>query len=81
MRNLVGQLAAIVMLAAAAMTAGTFTTSAVSSAQPPNCAEGQYWDPTGNICRPLGEGPQPLNCPEGQYWHPGDNVCKPLGQP
>ncbi|OBI48130.1 hypothetical protein A5707_18665 [Mycobacterium kyorinense] len=81
MNNLVGRLAAAIMLAAATMAVAVVGTPALGSAEPLNCPEGQYWEPTGNVCRPLGVGPQPINCPEGQYWHPGDNVCKPLGQP
>ncbi|MCV7232192.1 hypothetical protein [Mycobacterium branderi] len=78
MKNLVGRLVATTMLAVGAMA--VIAVPAVSSADPLNCPEGQWWDPTANVCRPLGEGPQPLNCPEGQYWKPGDNVCRPLGQ-
>lgn len=80
MRNLIGWMTAVVVLPAAAMAVVAVATPAVSSAEPLNCEPGQWWDPTANVCRPLGEGPQPLNCPEGQYWKPGDNVCKPLGQ-
>lgn len=81
MSNLVGRLAAAAMLAVGTMAVVAVETPTVASAEPLNCPEGQYWEPTGNVCRPLGVGPQPINCPEGQYWHPGDNVCKPLGQP
>lgn len=76
MRNLFARLGF-----AAALAVMGLVTPAVSSAEPLDCPGGQYWDPTGNVCRPLGDGPQPLNCPAGEYWHPGDNVCKPLGQP
>ena len=40
---------------------------------------GQWFDPTANVCRQLGQGPQPLNCPAGQYWDPTTNVCRDLG--
>lgn len=54
MRNLMGRLAFAVMLAVAGMAVATLATPAVSSAQ---CEPGQYWDPTTNVCRPLGVGP------------------------
>jgi hypothetical protein len=43
------------------------------------CADGEWWDPTGKVCRPLGVGPQPLACEPGQWWDPTANVCRPLG--
>ncbi len=75
MRNLVGRLAAVVMLAAAAMAVTTIGTPAVSSA----CEPGQYWEPFGKACLPLGVGPQPLACEPGQWWDPSGNICRPLG--
>ena len=75
MRNLVGRLAAVVMLAAAAMAVTTIGTPAVSSA----CDPGQYWEPFSKACLPLGVGPQPLACDPGQWWDPTTNVCRPLG--
>jgi hypothetical protein len=77
MRNFVRRLAPIAAMALMPMAAVTI--AAVSSAEPPNCDPGQYWDPTTNVCRPLGQGPQPLNCDPGQYWDPTTNVCRPLG--
>jgi len=76
MRNLVGQLAAVIMLAAAAMAVTTIRTPAVSSAQ---CDPGQYWEPFSKACLPLGVGPQPLACEPGQWWDPSGNICRPLG--
>ena len=75
-RNLVGRLAAVVMLAAAAMAVTTIGMPAVSSAQ---CQPGQYWEPFSKACLPLGVGPQPLPCEPGQWWDPSGNVCRPLG--
>jgi hypothetical protein len=76
MRNLIGRFATALTLAAAALACAM---PVVSSADPPNCEPGQYWDPTGSVCRPLGQGPQPLNCDPGQYWDPTTNVCRELG--
>lgn len=76
MRNLIGRLASALLLTVAAMA---FAVPVSSADPPPNCDPGQYWDPTGNVCRPLGQGPQPLNCPAGQYWDPTTNVCRDLG--
>jgi hypothetical protein len=75
MRNLVGRLAAVVMLAAAAMAVTAIGTPAVSSA----CEPGQYWEPFSKACLPLGVGPQPLACEPGQWWDPSGNICRPLG--
>jgi hypothetical protein len=74
--NLVGRLAAAVMLAAAAMASTTIGTPAVSSA---GCDPGQYWEPFSKTCLPLGVGPRPLPCDPGQWWDPSGNVCRPLG--
>lgn len=68
------QLAAVVTMALVPMAATTIATPAVSSA---DCADGQWWDPTANVCRPLGVGPQPLACDNGWWWDPGANVCRP----
>ena len=76
MRNLIGRLTSTLVLAAAAVAVAM---PAVGHADPINCDPGQWWDPTANICRPLGQGPQPLNCDPGQYWDPTTNVCRELG--
>jgi hypothetical protein len=76
MRNLIARVASALVLAAAAMA---FMTPSASWADPANCDPGQYWDPTANVCRPLGQGAQPLNCDPGQYWDPTTNVCRELG--
>jgi hypothetical protein len=80
MRKFVRRLAPIAAMALTPMATVTIALPALSSADPPNCDPGQYWDPTGSVCRPLGQGPQPLNCDPGQYWDPTTNVCRPLGQ-
>ncbi len=76
MRTVVRHLVPIIMVALASMAAVTIATPAVSSAE---CADGQWWDPTGKVCRRLGVGPQPLACEPGQWWDPTANVCRPLG--
>jgi hypothetical protein len=76
MRNLVGRLAAVVVLSAAAMAVTTIGTPVVSWAQ---CDPGQYWEPFSKACLPLGVGPRPLPCDPGQWWDPTTNVCRPLG--
>ena len=77
MKNVIGRVASALVLAGAAVAVAMPT---VAQADPINCDPGQWWDPTANICRPLGQGPQPLNCDPGQYWDPTTNVCRPLGQ-
>jgi hypothetical protein len=71
MRTFVGHLVPLIMVALASMAAVTITTPAVSS---PECADGEWWDPTGKVCRPLGVGPQPLACEPGQWWDPTANL-------
>jgi hypothetical protein len=80
MRKFVRRLAPIAAMALMPLAAVTIAMPAASSAEPLNCDPDQWWDPTGNVCRPLGQGPQPLNCDPGQYWDPTTNVCRPLGQ-
>jgi hypothetical protein len=75
MRTFIRHLVVIVMMAFASMAAVTIATPAVSSA---DCVDGQWWDPTGKVCRPLGVGLQPLACEPGQWWDPTANVCRPL---
>ena len=76
MRTFVHHLVAVVMMVLASTAAVTIATPAVSSA---DCAGGEWWDPTGKVCRPLNVGPQPLACQPGQWWDPTANVCRPLG--
>ena len=76
MRTFVRRLVLTVMMAVASMATVTIATPAVSSA---DCDAGQWYDPTGKVCRPLGVGPQPLACDPGQWWDPTANVCRPLG--
>ncbi|MEZ0340792.1 hypothetical protein ACAG25_12500 [Mycobacterium sp. pV006] len=76
MRNLVKR-STIAILAAAPMAAASLFGASVSSAQPLNCTNGQFWDPITNTCQT----PRPAdNCAPGQYWNALSNVCRPLGQ-
>jgi hypothetical protein len=79
MRKFVRRLAPIAAMALMSMAAVPIATSPMGSADPLNCDPDQWWDPTANVCRPLGQGPQPLNCDPGQYWDPTTNVCRELG--
>jgi hypothetical protein len=54
MRKFVRRLAPIAAVALMPMAAVTIAMPAASSADPQNCDPGQYWDPTTNVCRPLG---------------------------
>ena len=74
MRTFVRDLVLVVMVVCGSMAAVTIATPAVSSA---DCANGEWWDPTGKVCRPLGVGPQPLACDNGWWWDSGANVCRP----
>ncbi len=69
----------MVMAAAAAPVAAvSLAMSAIATAQPLNCPNGEWWDPVDNVCR----GPVatvPLACAPGEYWNPITNVCRPLG--
>jgi hypothetical protein len=49
----------------------------MSTAEPLNCVNGQFWDPITNTCQT----PRPAdNCQPGEYWNALSNVCRPLGQ-
>jgi hypothetical protein len=75
MSTFVRRLVPVVMMSLASMAAVTIATPAVSSAQ---CANGEWWDPKANICRPP-DAPLALPCDAGQWWDPTANVCRPLG--
>ena len=80
MRKFVRRLAPIAAMALIPMAAVT-AMPAVGSADPISCDPGQWWDPTANVCRPLGVGPQPLACDNGWWWDPAANVCRPPAVP
>jgi hypothetical protein len=75
MRTFVGRLVPVVAMVFAPMAAVTIATPAVSSAA---CANGEWWDPKANVCRPPGA-PLALPCDAGQWWDPTGDVCRPLG--
>ena len=81
MPKLVGHLLAAAALAVAPIAAVAVTAPGTSNAAPLDCPGGQWWDPTANICRPLGEGPQPLHCENGWWWDPASNHCVPPVEP
>lgn len=70
------RLISVAAMVVAPMAVVTVVDPAVSRA---DCAAGEWFDPTGKVCRPLGVGPQPLNCDSGQWWDPTANICRPLG--
>ena len=70
MRKYVSRLAVVIASAIASMAFVTAVSPGVSSA---DCDSDQWWDPVGNVCRPL----VPLGCDFGQWWDPMANVCRP----
>jgi hypothetical protein len=69
--------ATIAILAATPIAALSLFSARIGSAEPLNCAGGQFWDPITNTCQT----PQPAQeCASGEYWNPLSNVCRPLGQ-
>ncbi|MDA4107594.1 hypothetical protein MHOL44478_10015 [Mycobacterium holsaticum DSM 44478] len=70
---------AIAAAAFAPVAAMSVMASAIGSAQPLNCQNGEWWDAVDNICRPP-VATAPLACAPGEYWNPVKNVCRPLGQ-
>jgi hypothetical protein len=69
-RKTLHRLAVVSAVVLAPLAAVTVATPAVSSAQ---CANGSWWDPVANVCRPL----VPLACENGSWWDPVANVCRP----
>ena len=67
----------IAVLAATPITALSLFSAGIGSAEPLDCASGQFWDPITNTCQT----PQPAqDCASGEYWNALSNVCRPLGQ-
>jgi hypothetical protein len=56
MRTVVRHLVPSIMVALASMAAVTIATPAVSSAE---CADGEWWDPTGKVCGRWASGHNP----------------------
>jgi hypothetical protein len=69
MGKFVSRLAVVIASAIVSMAFVTVAAPGVSSA---DCDQGQWWDPVGNVCRPLA----PLGCQFGQWWDPMANVCR-----
>ena len=77
MRTFVRHLVPVVIAALASMAAVAIATPTPEAPLAQPCDAGQWWDPTGKVCRPLGVGPQPLACDNGSWWDPSANVCRP----
>ena len=60
MRKFVSRLVVVIASAIVSMAFVTVAAPGVSSA---DCDQGQWWDPVGNVCRPLA----PLGCQFGQF--------------
>jgi hypothetical protein len=66
----------IAAVAVAPVAAMSLFSAGISSAEPLNCVNGQFWDPITNTC----QSPRPAdNCAPGEYWNALSNVCRPLG--
>jgi hypothetical protein len=71
------RVAVVVAVALAPMTYVAAVSPAVSSAQPPDCGPGNFWNPGADACQPLG----PPDCGAGNFWNPGANACQPVVPP
>jgi hypothetical protein len=80
MSMLIRRAASAVMMAMAPMAYVAAVSPGMSSAQPPDCGPGNWWNPGANACQPLGA-PPPQDCGPGNWWNPGANACQPLGAP
>jgi hypothetical protein len=60
--------------AAAAMAPMGFMTIATPAVSSAACNNTEWWDPVGNVCRPLVTAP--LDCENGSWWDPVANVCR-----
>jgi hypothetical protein len=77
MRSLLRRRFTIAAVAAAPIVTVSLLSAGISSADPLNCVNGQFWDPITNTCQT----PRPAaDCGAGQYWNALSNVCRPLGQ-
>ena len=66
----------VATIAAAPLAAVSLLAAGISSAEPLNCVNGQFWDPITNTCQT----PRPAeNCAPGEYWNALSNVCRPVG--
>lgn len=61
-------------VALAPMAYVTSVSPGVSSAQPPDCGPGNWWNPGANACQPTA----PPNCGPGNWWNPAVNACQPV---
>jgi hypothetical protein len=76
MSMFVRRMAGAVAVALAPLAYATAVLPGVSSAQPPDCGPGNWWNPGANACQPMA--PAPQDCGPGNWWNPGANACQPL---
>lgn len=55
----------------------TTVSPSVSTAAPPDCGAGNWWNPGANECQPTA----PPNCGTGNWWNPAVNACQPVAPP
>jgi hypothetical protein len=72
------RVAGIVALALAPMAYMTVASPETSSAQPPDCGAGLWWDPGTNACQPAGPPPPPPECGRGEWFNHVTNECQPV---
>jgi hypothetical protein len=80
MGKVVNRVAGAVMVALAPMAYVAAVSLGVSSAQPPDCGPGNFYNPGADACQPLGP-PPPPDCGPGNFYNPATNACQPLGPP
>jgi hypothetical protein len=80
MSKAVCRLAGAVAVAVAPMAYVAAVSLGVSSAQPPDCGPGNFYNPAADACQPLGP-PPPPDCGPGNFFNPAANTCQPLGPP
>jgi len=80
MSMFVRRVAGIVAVALAPMTYTAAVSPGISSAQPPDCGPGNWWNPGANACQPVMPAAPP-DCGPGNWWDPGANQCRPVVPP
>jgi hypothetical protein len=77
MKRLSSCLATVAAIALAPM--GAVTMPALSSAAPPDCAGGQFYEPVSNACQTVGPPPPPaFGCGYREYYSTFYNGCRPF---
>jgi hypothetical protein len=80
MSMFVRRVAGIVAVALAPMTYTAAVSPGISSAQPPDCGPGNWWNPGADACQPVMPAAPP-DCGPGNWWDPGANQCRPVVPP